>query len=503
MRICRVRESTKLYVALLCVSGSLISGTAGAPWGYGPVVGVESSGSRGLLARGESASSSPAVGYVAVSAGGRHYCALRTDRSAVCWGANEHGQADAPSGTFTAVSAGENHSCGLRTDRSAVCWGANEHGQADAPSGTFTAVSAGENHSCGLRTDRSVVCWGSSLSLFPPSGVFPFAAVSAGGALSCALRADPLWVLDGTQGGVVVCWDRNGSSLVVQFERLVTLSVGGAHACGILQGGWVGTSVVCWGNNSHGQSDVPSRGLVEVSAGRTHSCGLGRGSITCWGNNDYGKLRAPRGPFTAVSAGGDLSCGLRVNGAVVCWGSLRVVDEGTGGVHQEAIDALRRHVPGIFEGTGCEVGFCPHEPLTRWEMAVWLVRVLDRTDPARLSTSQFHDVNPRFWGAAHIDRLADLEITAGCDRLGLVFCPTRLVTRGQMATFLVRAFDLPTTSSAGFTDTDDNIHKASIDVLAGVGVTVGCSTEPLRYCPDRAVTRGQMATFLGRVLGIV
>ena len=185
-------------------------------------------------------------------------------------------------------------------------------------------------------------------------------------------------------------------------------------------------------------------------------------------------------------------------------GALHFVDEGAGGVHQRSIDALRRHIPNIFRGTGCERGFCANEPLTRWEMAVWLVRVLDRTDPAPLpTTSRFRDVQPGFWGAAHIDRLADLEVTVGCDLFGRFFCPTGLVKRGQMATFLVRAFDLESTSPPlGFVDTDDSVHEDSIDTLAGAGITVGCSTEPLRYCPERAVTRGQMASFLARVLGI-
>jgi len=33
-----------------------------------------------------------------------------------------------------------------------------------------------------------------------------------------------------------------------------------------------------------------------------------------------------------------------------------------------------------------------------------------------------------------------------------------------------------------------------------MGVTKGCSAEPLRYCPDSQVTRAQMASFLARIL---
>ena len=57
--------------------------------------------------------------------------------------------------------------------------------------------------------------------------------------------------------------------------------------------------------------------------------------------------------------------------------------------------------------------------------------------------------------------------------------------------------------SAGFADTGGSVHEANVDALAAVGVTKGCATEPLRFCPDRAVTRGQMASFLARALGLV
>ena len=72
-----------------------------------------------------------------------------------------------------------------------------------------------------------------------------------------------------------------------------------------------------------------------------------------------------------------------------------------------------------------------------------------------------------------------------------------------MATFLARAFDLGAAASGGFTDTAGNTHEAAIDALAAAGVTAGCRTGPLRYCPGRSVTRGQMATFLARALGLV
>ena len=135
-------------------------------------------------------------------------------------------------------------------------------------------------------------------------------------------------------------------------------------------------------------------------------------------------------------------------------------------------------------------------------MAVWLVRVLDRNNPAHQATTRFDDVNTNLWWAAHTDRLAELEVTSGCATGPLRFCPDRAVTRAQMATFLVRAFNIDAASGAGFTDTAGNTHEANIDALAAAGITAGCETEPLRYCPNKHVTRAQMATFLARALGI-
>ena len=68
---------------------------------------------------------------------------------------------------------------------------------------------------------------------------------------------------------------------------------------------------------------------------------------------------------------------------------------------------------------------------------------------------------------------------------------------------LVRAFDLEAADATGFTDIEGNTHEANINALAAADITVGCRQDPLLYCPTRAVTRAQMATFLARALGIV
>ena len=171
------------------------------------------------------------------------------------------------------------------------------------------------------------------------------------------------------------------------------------------------------------------------------------------------------------------------------------------GVHQPSVDALGMWYPGVFDGTGCEQGLCASDPLQRWEMAVWLVRVLDEADPSPRSESGFADVDPGLWWAPYTARSAELGVTAGCGTGPLRFCPYGPVTRGQMASFLVRAFALKPGTSQGFVDTVGNTHDVNIDTLFAAGITAGCAIEPLRFCPHDSMTRGQMVTFLARATG--
>ncbi len=116
--------------------------------------------------------------------------------------------------------------------------------------------------------------------------------------------------------------------------------------------------------------------------------------------------------------------------------------------------------------------------------------------------SGFVDVPPGHSFASDITWLADNEITVGCnpptnDR----FCPDSPVTREQMATFLVRAFELPASSDKPFTDTASSVHEGDINALAATGITRGCNPpDNDRYCPTAVVTRDQMAAFLVRAL---
>ena len=178
------------------------------------------------------------------------------------------------------------------------------------------------------------------------------------------------------------------------------------------------------------------------------------------------------------------------------------------GIHADSVRQLSEW--SILDGTHCDVRgqrFCPDEPILRWMMAVWLVRLLDNvaepfpdTDGSVFSDIHADGGSPMWW-SPHVDRLRTLGITEGC--AATRFCPYEPVTRSQMATFLTRAFDLEdpeNAPSAGFEDVVGGAHEAAINALARAEITGGCETDPPRFCPQEATTKAQMASFLDRAV---
>ena len=156
---------------------------------------------------------------------------------------------------------------------------------------------------------------------------------------------------------------------------------------------------------------------------------------------------------------------------------------------------------GVFEGTDCgERLFCPDRALFRWEMAVWVVRVVEGTDPEfPAGGSRFGDVAAEHWWAAHVERMYELGITSGCGD-GENYCPNEPIKRSHMAVFLARAFDLTPGPHPGFIDVDPRLHWFHDDViaLARSGITTGCGSDS--FCTFEDTTRAQMATFLHRTI---
>ncbi|MGH8958827.1 MAG: S-layer homology domain-containing protein, partial [Acidimicrobiia bacterium] len=106
-----------------------------------------------------------------------------------------------------------------------------------------------------------------------------------------------------------------------------------------------------------------------------------------------------------------------------------------GNPHEGAIEAIAA----ADITTGCSADlFCPSAPVTRAEMAAFLVRALGQSPLAASGT--FSDVPAGQWYTGFVERIAQLGISTGY--ADGTFRPLTPTSRGEMALFLMRALDL-------------------------------------------------------------
>ncbi len=167
-------------------------------------------------------------------------------------------------------------------------------------------------------------------------------------------------------------------------------------------------------------------------------------------------------------------------------------------VHAEDILWLWNQGIALPCGDG-EDHYCPDDDMVREDMAAFMAAALEL--PAT-GTDYFDDDD----GLPHEDAINSFReagITFGCNPPDNThFCPADSVTRGQMAAFFGRAWNLVDgIGSDYFSDDDDSVFEDDIDKLREAAITFGCNppTNSL-YCPDSFVTRGQMASFIARAL---
>ena len=166
--------------------------------------------------------------------------------------------------------------------------------------------------------------------------------------------------------------------------------------------------------------------------------------------------------------------------------------------------------------TGCALNplrYCPDRAVTRGEMAVFILRALNVDAlayyaPGEGAANPFVDVPAagKLWMEPWIAQFYKDELTTGCAVNPMRYCPERSVTRAEMAVFLLRA--------RGIAPVDDGINpfvdvpvpgkewmEPWIVTFYNEGYTTGCGTsgDKLMYCPERSVTRAEMAAFLDRV----
>jgi hypothetical protein len=160
---------------------------------------------------------------------------------------------------------------------------------------------------------------------------------------------------------------------------------------------------------------------------------------------------------------------------------------------------------------GCGSGnYCPGNAVTRDQMAVFLLKGKHGSSYVPPPCAGiFPDVEclptPAF-AVNWIEELFNESITGGCG--GGLYCPSNPVTRAQMAVFLLKSKHgsgyLPPACAGIFPDVECTPTPAFavdwIEELFNEGITGGCGGG--NYCPDEAVTRGQMAVFLVKTFGL-
>ena len=323
---------------------------------------------------------------IQISSGTSFVLALGRDGTISCWGETDAVEAilcdvpdfDVQRGNNVRLAAAEKAVVVLNAHgRPAI----DETGQEPAEGNRYlvdqeevrwSQVAAGNVHSCGITTEGEVYCWGSPRVLPAiriPMGILArqqdrempnprFYKVVAGDAHTCVLEHEAN--VDATTGEVTM-----GDTEI----RAGQIAAG---------------SIVCWGDNSSGQTDVPgdphpvhraprsagsaspngdishpdssgepesSYMYVDVTAGTNHTCAVRTsGIVDCWGSDSHGQSSVPmqlrveldspsqpavigldgglttledarQGRFHSIEAGENYTCAINAEGGALCWGA--------------------------------------------------------------------------------------------------------------------------------------------------------------------------------------
>ena len=127
---------------------------------------------------------------------------------------------------------------------------------------------------------------------------------------------------------------------------------------------------------------------------------------------------------------------------------------------------------------------------------MWVVRLLEAEPTPH---TLFEDVDSDLPYAAFVQTLYDVRVTFGCHPDMPSFCPNRLTTKGQMAAFVARAYDLTGTDPAHtFPDVAvDHMFAENISALINADIAApGCSDGATFFCVDAPIVAAQAVEWL-------
>lgn len=168
-----------------------------------------------------------------------------------------------------------------------------------------------------------------------------------------------------------------------------------------------------------------------------------------------------------------------------------------GNTHRHEIEWLFVH--GYTQGCGNNenLEYCPTSNTTRAELAAFLTSALGLPST---SVDYFTDDNGH-WGEQAINRVRHAGIVNGCNPpLNTHFCPNSAVTRGQLAVMWVNGFGMPWAPSHldYFTDDNGKYYEPSANTLRYHGISYGCGSN--KFCGDNTLRRDELASLLRRAV---
>lgn len=264
-----------------------------------------------------------------------------------------------------------------------------------------------------------------------------------------------------------------------------------------------GTMIAFSGDDPHGESGtnvyrLPVSGFNPDNSGTTPvTSGPADDFSPSWGpvaSDEGPEPPEPPGPSEPPVPGSDIDQACPP-GQVAASGFADV----TGNAHRAAVDCIVWY--GIAQGTSAS-SYSPANPVTRDQMASFLARSMEAAGVALPppSSQGFRDVSGNTH-EARINQLAELGLARGTT--ATTYSPRERVQRAQMATFLVRGFELAsgtslTASRDFFADDNGSPHEDNINKAAEAGFTTG--TTATAFSPGAPVRRDQMGSFIARTL---